>query len=60
VDSSEWKEKLAKLKEWIERASGIKDKVGDQIAQLPDGAKEEKAALRRPDYFYDRALHLLE
>jgi uncharacterized protein (TIGR03546 family) len=60
VDSSEWKEKLAKLKEWIEQASGIKDKVGDQIAQRPDGAKEEKAALRRPDYFYDRALHLLE
>ena len=60
LDSSEWKEKLAKLKEWIEQASGIKDKVGDQIAQRPDGAKEEKAALRRPDYFYDRALHLLE
>ncbi len=60
VDSSEWKEKLAKLKEWIEQASGIKDKVGDKIAQRPDGAKEEKAALRRPDYFYDRALHLLE
>jgi len=60
VDSSEWKEKLAKLKEWIEQASGIKDKVGDQIAQLPDGAKEEKAVLPEPDYFYDRALHLLE
>ena len=60
VDSAEWKEKLAKLKDWIEQASGIKDKVGDQIAQLPDGVKEKKAAVRRPDYFYDRALHLLE
>ena len=60
VDSAEWKEKLAKLKEWIEQASGIKDKVGDQIAHLPDGVKEKKAAVRRPDYFYDRALHLLE
>ena len=60
VDSAEWKEKLAKLKEWIEQASGIKDKVGDKIAQLPDDVKEEKAALPRPDYFYDRALHLLE
>jgi len=60
VRSAEWKEKLAKLKEWIEQASGIKDKVGDQIAQLPDGVKEEKAVLPKPDYFYDRALHLLE
>jgi len=62
VDSAEWKEKLAKLKEWVEQASGIKDKVGDQIAQLldPDGVKEEKAVLPKPDYFYDRALHLLE
>jgi len=60
VDSAEWKEKLAKLKDWIEQASGIKDTVGDQIAQLPDGVKEKKAAVRRPDYFYDRALHLLE
>jgi uncharacterized protein (TIGR03546 family) len=60
VDSAEWKEKLAKLKEWIEQASGIKDKVGDQVAQLPDGVKEEKAVLPKPDYFYDRALHLLE
>ena len=60
VDSSEWKEQLAKLKDWIEQASGIKDKVGDKIAQLPEGVKEEKAALPRPDYFYDRALHLLE
>jgi len=60
VDSSEWKQKLAKLKDWIEQASGIKDKVGDKIAQLPEGVKEEKAALPRPDYFYDRALHLLE
>ncbi len=60
VDSSEWKEKLAKLKDWIEQASGIKDKVGDNIAKLPEGVKEEKAALPRPDYFYDRALHLLE
>ena len=60
VDSSEWKEKLAKLKDWIEQASGIRDKVGDKIAKLPEGVKEEKAALPRPDYFYDRALHLLE
>jgi uncharacterized protein (TIGR03546 family) len=60
VDSSEWKEKLAKLKDWIEQASGIRDKVGDKIAMLPEGEKEEKAALPRPDYFYDRALHLLE
>ena len=60
VDSPEWKEKLAKLKDWIEQASGIKDKVGDKIAKLPEGVKEEKAALPRPDYFYDRALHLLE
>ena len=60
VDSSEWKEKLAKLKDWIEQASGIRDKVGDMIAKLPEGVKEEKAALPRPDYFYDRALHLLE
>ena len=60
VDSSEWKEKLAKLKDWIEQASGIRDKVGDKIAKLPEGVKEEKAALSRPDYFYDRALHLFE
>jgi hypothetical protein len=60
VDSSEWKEKLAKLKDWIEQASGIRDKVGDKIVKLPEGVKEEKAALPRPDYFYDRALHLLE
>jgi hypothetical protein len=62
VDSAEWKEKLAKLKEWVEQASGIKDKVADQIPQLPDpdGVKEEKAVLPKPDYFYDRALHLLE
>ena len=60
VDSPEWKQKLAKLKDWIEQASGIRDKVGDKIAKLPKGVKEEKAALLRPDYFYDRALHLLE
>ena len=60
VNSAEWKEKLAKLKEWIEQASGIKDKMEDQIAQLPDEVHEEKVALPRPDYFYDRALHLLE
>ena len=60
VDTAEWQEKLAKVKEWVEKASGIKDKIEDKITQTQDGVQSEKAALPKPDYFYERALHLLE
>ena len=60
VDSTAWKKKLAKLKEWVEKASGINDKIEGKITQSPDGVQREKVARARPDFFYDRALHLLE
>lgn len=60
VDSTAWKKKLAKLKEWVEKASGINDKIEGKITQPPDGVQREKVARARPDFFYDRALHLLE
>ena len=57
--AAEWKEKLAKLKEWVENASGAKDKIKEKVSKLP-GGKVGTGEKEKPDYMFDRALHLLE
>ena len=58
--AAEWKEKLAKLKEWVENASGTKEEIEEKVSKLPGSDKEEKVEKAKPDYYYERALHLLE
>ena len=55
--AAEWKEKLAKLKEWVEKASGTKEEIEEKVSKLPGKDKKE---VEKPDYYFDRALHLLE
>ena len=56
--AAEWKEKLAKLKEWVEKASGTKEDIEEKISKIPGQDKKEE--VEKPDYYFDRALHLLE
>ena len=57
-EAAEWKEKLAKLKEWVEKASGTKEGIEEKVSKLP--GKDKKQEAEKPDYYFDRALHLLE
>ena len=58
--AAEWKEKLAKLKEWVENASGTKEEIEEKVSKIPGRDKEGKVAKAKPDYYFERALHLLE